>query len=219
MLISHRYKFIFMRTEKTAGSSVSAALVDALGEDVIAPNMGRPAWARYSPIHHGALKRKLPQYFGLHSHATAKQARLVFGSEVFDSYFKFAVERNPWERQVSLYTHRQIKKNKSTETFDKDMRSFAYRNTEYVKLNNWSIYAIGNTVAVDQIIKYENLNSELSELLEMLKIKAEVTLPRLRAYKPDRKHYSQYYSEISRNMIKRWYEKEIQYSGYSFETA
>lgn len=217
MLISHRYKFIFLRTEKTAGSSLSEALSKALGNDVIAADMSRPAWAKYSPIHHGALKRNFPKTFGLHAHATAKQARSVFGAETFESYFKFAVERNPWDRQVSLYMHREWKKGKAGDQFDRDIRSFLYRNTEYVRLNNWSNYAIGKNVVVDKIIKYENLNEELERVFDKLKLPKPIELPKLRQYKAQRPHYSTYYTDASRELVRKWYSKEIEACEYAFE--
>ena len=73
VIVSHTYKFIFFRTEKTGSSSLFEALSQVMGEGVTS-NMARPAWAKYSPIHHGALKRKIPDWFGFHAHATAKQA-------------------------------------------------------------------------------------------------------------------------------------------------
>lgn len=207
-----------MRTEKTAGSSLSSALVNALGDDVTEMGLHRPAWAKYSPIHHGALKRKLPQFFGLHPHATARQARQVLGADVFDDYYVFAVERNPWERQVSLYTHREWKKGKGPENFDRDMQSFLYRNTEYVRLHNWSMYSISNKIVADKVLRYESLNEEIPALLERLGIEEEVELPRLREYKSERPHYSTYYSDTTRDMIGRWYAKEIEALGYAFES-
>lgn len=217
MLISHRYKFIFLRTEKTAGSSLSSAIVDALGDDVIAPNMTRPKWAKFSPIHHGALKRSFPRFFGFHSHSTARQARHVLGREIFDSYYKFAVERNPWARQVSLYTHREWKKNKPGDQFDKHLRSWIYRNTEYVRLNNWSIYAIGNKVVVDELLRYETLSEQLTGLFKKLGVKNPIKLPNLRQYKTGRTHYSKYYSDASRDLVAKWYSKEIEACDYVFE--
>lgn len=217
MLISHKYKFIFLRTEKTAGSSLSDALSKTLGDDVIKADMSRPAWAKYSPVHHGALKRKFPKFFGFHAHATAKQARSVLGTDIFDNYYKFAVERNPWARQVSLYVHRKWKLNRPADSFDRDIRSFIYRNTEYVRLNNWSIYAIGNKIAVDKVIKYENLNQELEEVFEHLGLPEQIELPKLRQYKSERPHYSTYYSEASREIVRKWYSKEIDACEYAFE--
>jgi hypothetical protein len=181
--------------------------------------MRRPAWAKFSPIHHGALKRYAPQWFGLHTHATASQVRDVVGRKIFDSYYKFTVERNPWDRQVSLYSHRQWKKGKPADNFDRDMQSFIYRNTSYVRLDNWSKYAIGNEIVADRVIRYERLAEENEELVAMLGISGPIELPRLRQYAGERPHYSTYYSDPTRNLVGRWYAKEIEALGHTFESA
>lgn len=217
MLVSHKYRFIFLRTEKTGSTSLTAALKSMVDEDDLRINMNRPAWAKYSPIHHGALKRNFPQWFGLHTHATAKQARNVLGPKIFDNYYKFAVDRNPWERQVSLYTHREWKKGKKAENFDQDIRSFLYRSTEYVRLNNWSIYAIGKEIVADRVLRYENLSEEIDELVKLIGLPAPIEMPRLRSYSSERPHYSTYYSNASRELVSRWYAKEIEAHGYKFE--
>jgi len=218
MIISHKHRFIYLRTEKTGSTSLSNVLETVLGDEDIRGTMSRPAWARYSPIHHGALKRNFPQWFGLHTHATAKQVRQIVGKKIFDSYFKFAVERNPWDRQVSLYFHREWKKNNKNPDFDRDMRSAIYRNTEYCKLNNWSIYAIGNEVVVDRVLRYENLNNEITSTLHDLGIDIEIEMPRMRSYAPGRPHYSTYYTDWTRNLVAKWYAKDIEALGYTFET-
>jgi hypothetical protein len=217
MIVSHKYRFIFLRTEKTASSSLTMALKSLLDEEDFRSDMRRPTWAKYSPIHHGALKRNFPQWFGLHTHATAAQVRDVLGRKIFDSYYKFAVERNPWDRQVSLYTHREWKKGKPADHFDRDMRSRIYRSTEYVRLNNWSIYAIDNEIVADRVIRYERLPQEIGQLITRLGIPIRPDLPRLRSYAPDRPHYSTYYSDLSRDLVARWYGREIDALGYAFE--
>jgi len=218
VIVSHRHKFIFLRTEKTGGTSLSRALMPILGPEDFHPAAGRPAWAKYSPIHHGALKRQLPEIFGLHGHATAAQVRRVVGRELFESYLKFAVERNPWDRQVSLYTHRQWKRGKGPEGFDRDMRSPLYRNTEYCRLNNWAIYAIGDRVVADRILRYETLAEDVARLMADLGVAETLDLPRMRAYNPDRPHYSTFYSDATRDLVARWYAREIAAFGYAFET-
>lgn len=217
MIVSHAHRFIFLRTEKTAGSSLFAALAAGLPEGDFNADMGRPAWARWSPIHHGALKRRIPDLFGLHVHATAAQARRVLGREIFDGYFKFAVERNPWDRQVSLYHHRAWKTGRAP-NFDRDMRSVLYRNTEYCRLNNWSIYAIGGEIVADRILRFESLDADLARLWADLGV-APPTLPRLRAdYREARPHYSTFYSDATRDLVGRWYAPEIAALDYRFET-
>ena len=218
MIVSHKYRFIFLRTEKTASSSLTRALQSVLDENDMQASMRRPAWAKYSPIHHGALKLHFPQQFGLHTHATASQVRDVLGRKIFDSYYKFAVERNPWDRQVSLYAHREWKKGKPADHFDRDMQSFIYRNTTYVRPNNWSIYAIGREIVADRVMRYERLTEEIDALFTTLGIPLPGDMPRLRSYTTDRPHYSTYYSAPTRDLVARWYAKEIETLDYKFES-
>lgn len=216
MIVSHTHKFIFLRTEKTAGSSLSQALKDMGRDGDFAADMKRPGWAKFSPIHHGALKRKIPDLFGLHVHATAAQARRVLGADVFDSYFKFAVERNPWDRQVSLYMHRCWKTGREP-NFDEDIQSLAYRSTEHVRLQNWPVYAIGDEIVADMILRYESFEQDLEDLWSAIGIEP-LDLPRKRSeYREDRPHYSTYYSDKSRALVGSWYRREIEALGYSFE--
>lgn len=219
MIVSHKYRFIFLRTEKTGGTSLTAALQSLLDEGDVQGKMNRPAWAKYSPIHHGALKRHFPRWFGLHRHATARQVRDVVGRRFFDSYFKFAIERNPWDRQVSLYFHREWKKNNASPDFDRHMRSFFYRNSEYVRLNNWSIYAIGDKIVADRVLRYETLDQDIPELFAQLGVDCPVEMPKLRSYAPDRPHYSTFYSDMTRELVTRWYAREIDALGYRFEVC
>jgi len=216
MIVSHKYRFIFLRTEKTGGTSLEAALRPLLGADDMVSDMTRPGWARYSPVHHGALKRSLPDLFGLHPHASAAQVRRVIGRDLFDRYTKVAVERNPWDRQVSLYHHRCWKTGRRAD-FDADMRSILYRNTEYCRLNNWSAYAIGGRVVADRVLRYERLADEVAKLVADLGISGEVELPRKRAYAPDRPPYASHYSDATRDLVARWYAREIAAFGYRLE--
>ncbi len=218
MIISHKYKFIFLRTEKTAGTSLTAALARLVDPGDMVADMARPPWAKYSPVHHGALKRNIPQLFGLHVHGTAAQAKSIIGAEKFNSYFKFAVERNPWDRQASLYFQRKNKVGKGDDAdFDRDMRSWLYRSTEYVRLNNWSIYAIDNKIVADKIIRYENLKEGLDEVIKEVGLVGDLDMPRLRSgFREDEKHYRQHYTDETRDMVARWYKREIDALGFEF---
>src|SRR5262245_54351791 len=218
MMVSHKYRFIFLRTEKTASTSLTTALQSLLDENDLQSDMRRPPWAKFSPIHHGALLRHFPQWFGLHKHATARQVRDFVGQKIFNSYYKFAVERNPWDRQVSLYAHREWKKGKPADHFDRDMRSLIYRNTEYVRLNNWWIYAIGREIVADRVLRYERLDEEIEQLVTTLGLPVSVEMQRLRRYRTDQQHYSTYYSNSTRDLVSKWYAREIEALGYKFES-
>ncbi|MEL6197473.1 MAG: sulfotransferase family 2 domain-containing protein [Pseudomonadota bacterium] len=218
MLVSHRYRFIYLRTEKTASTSLFEALQRLLEPGDYDSALKRPAWAKYSPIHHGALRRQLPDLFGMHPHGTAAQARRIIGAKTFDSYFKFAVERNPWDRQVSLYHHRCWKTGR-TPDFDRDMQSAWYRATEYCRLNNWSIYAIGDEVVVNRLLRFETLARDLGALWADLGIAPPVLERRRSEYRAERPHYASFYSDATRDLVGRWYAREIDALGYRFEPA
>ncbi len=216
MIVNHEHKFIFLRTEKTAGTSLTEALARLARPGDLVLRGAPPTWAAYSPVHIGALRHAAPELFGLHVHASARQARRVLGPKIFDNYLKFAIERNPWERQVSLYAHRQWKTGRPM-NFDRDMRSLWYRNTEYCKLDNWSIYAIDGEIIVDRMLRYETLKADIAALFAELGL-APPEMGRRRAYAPDRPHYATYYSDATRDLVGRWYAREIDALGYSFET-
>ncbi len=218
MIISHRHKFIYLRTEKTASTSLTDALSKVVAEEDEVVKSFQGAFVDALPFHPGKLKRVFPKVFGLHPHAHARDVRAIVGPDVFDSYFKFAVERNPWERKVSLYHHREFKRKNKNPDFDRDMRSPFYRLAHHTRLRNWDIYAIGNNVVADQVLRYENLGDELSPLLEKLGLSSEISLPRRNtSYEGKRAHYSTYYSDQTRDLIARWYRREIDAFGYRFE--
>src|SRR4051812_19134713 len=112
MIISHEHRFIFLKTEKTGSSSVEAALGELCGpKDVLtilheseeiaspaAPRNDRIALGKVMPPPHG-LKKLVPDLYGFYPHIRADQARRMIPRTIWNSYFKFAVERNPWDRQ------------------------------------------------------------------------------------------------------------------------
>jgi hypothetical protein len=221
MIISHEHKFILLRTEKTGGSSLQYALLPFCGPADVISGVGeargassRPAWTSLLPFRTGGLRRTLPRYFGFHAHATAGQVRALIGRQAFDSYFKFAVERNPWDRQLSLYYQRRRGRDAN---FNRDMNSLVFRSTHYVKIRNWQVYTIDDEVVADQVIRYEQLDSELPGLLRRLGIADELNLQKRRSgFRPDARSYRELYSDATRQLVGAWYRREIEAFGYEF---
>jgi hypothetical protein len=88
MIISHRHKFIFVHLGRTGGRSLTAALAEHCGpDDAITAGMNCPS--------------RNAEGFGRHDSAHALRRKV--GDEVWNEYFKFAFERNPWDKIVSRY--------------------------------------------------------------------------------------------------------------------
>src|SRR5262245_37657492 len=149
MIVSHRHRFIFLRTEKTAGSSIEYALARFCEPGDLVTGISRKVagelglsvpWSKHI-YYTGALRRQFPRYFGLHAHATVAQVKACLPKNIFASYFKFAVERNPWDRQVSGYFQRIQRYPWRTPDFNRDLSSRSYRALHYVRIRNWEVYS------------------------------------------------------------------------------
>ena len=180
MIITHEHKFIFLKTKKTAGTAIEAALSELCGpRDVITPyreeseedRKGLPP-QNYRIDH--PLKPKRPllrrllmrpeRYYhpsvGYYEHMPACRVRDYVGEEVWRSYFKFAFDRNPWDRQVSWYLYKTKSKRRAAE-----LRALhgqpPPRLCEQLRASTRSTGAL----AVDFVGRYESLEEDLNKAL------------------------------------------------------
>ena len=226
MIISHKYRFIWFKTEKTASSSLRRLLLDVCKHEPAIDNTDLVSrWRGTSvelgdfsvtPRKRGWTRRHLPQIFGLHTHAKAAQVRAIVGNSIFDDYFKFSSERNPWDRQLSLYSQRSQKKGRvNLEQFDRDLSSPFWRAIHYTRLNNWDIYSIDDRPCVDFMIRFERLNEDVSYVLDRIGYRGGYQLPHNRVSR-QRKSYREFYTKESRYLVEKWYQKEIREFQYEF---
>ena len=230
MLISHRYKFIYLKTEKTASSSLFEMFRQIASEhDTLHPADWRVA--RQLLQQHGTLDghsfvggagylaRRVSARRGIHRHGKIADVRKLLGSDLFASYTIVTSERNPWDRQVSLFTHRRTKHPAGNiRDFKAAMVSRSYNLFHLNKLDNWGIYSIDDQPVADHVIRYENLAEDYVNTLRALKIDPEQwPLPHLRAKERfEGKDYRNYYSDEVRDLIGGWYKNEIRHFGYQF---
>ena len=232
MIISHEHKFIFLKTKKTAGTAIEAALSELCGpSDVITPyreesetdrkGLGpqnyriehplkpkRPLWRKLL----GRPERYYHHSVGFYEHMPASRVRDYVGEEVWRSYFKFAFDRNPWDRQVSWYLYKTKSKSirPSFERFMQDRRR--------AFVTNYAIYTIDGKLAVDFVGRYENLQDELAKALDLAGVGRHLEVPRTNVT-PDKdqaRDYRSYYSDATRERVAEWYAPEIALLHYGF---
>jgi hypothetical protein len=202
MIISHKYKFIFVKTLKTAGTSLEVYLSQQCGEDdVVTPIL--PHVEPHRPRNHE----------GFYNHIPAHEVASLVGDEVWSSYFKFCVERNPWEKTLSYY-HMQN-----------------YRNGAVLPLSqfieqgdlptNYQLYTdpkAPENLLVDQVLRYESLMDDLGELFKRLGIPfaGSLGVNAKSEYRTDRRPYQQIYTQDQANIIGTHFAHEIALHGYEY---
>jgi len=230
MIVSHEHKFIFLKTKKTAGTSIELALTKLCGpEDVITPlteideakrEGGRCAqnwrlhgwWGSKRPL----LKRRWFKFtaadYGFYNHMPAAEARALIDDRVWRSYFKFAFDRNPWDRQISWYFYK-TKTKASRPSFEDFMAS---RRRAYV--DNHEIYLEGGALAVDFLGRYEDLDADLAKALRLIGVARRLDVPKSNVTpdKETRQDYRSYYTPETEALVRDWYAPEIKLLKYGF---
>ncbi|SHE85725.1 Sulfotransferase family protein [Desulfacinum infernum DSM 9756] len=228
MIISHTHKFIFIKSLKTAGTSVEAALSQHCQDpDVVTPlgdyKFNRDEQGRW--IH----KSMNAEGFWQHDHAVSIRKKV--GDSVWKEYFKFTIVRNPWDRVVSLYFWHSRNKpefkpqrkiyHKLGWPFNelREIRKVFDKFVEGEWETNDKFYLIDGDLCVDFAVRYENLSDDLNKVCQIIGL-PPLELPSLKkGFRPDKHHYSEYYTEKSKKIVADRHANDIKFFGYVFDES
>jgi hypothetical protein len=156
-----------------------------------------------------AVLKRRPS-IGFFGHVTGVEARNRLPSTVWRDYFKFTVERNPWDRQVSQYFWVTRRQGNRRPGFKSYLKAAA-------PMRNWSIYTENNRIIVDHIIRHEDLENGLRSVLASLGAPeiAPMTMAK-GAFRAEEDHYRGFYDDETREIVARWYTREIETFGWTF---
>jgi hypothetical protein len=216
VLISHERRFIFIKTRKTAGSSIEQFLAPLTGADgvVTPPTDGdRNHRERFSltrelsnaPDHHDMRigMRQWRRRVAYNQHMPAWRVRERIGHERWNSYFTFCFERDPWDKLVSFYWWRTRE-----DPNPPDFETFCRTTPD---LSAWPLYAIDDQVGVDFVGRYENLHDDLQYVLDRVGLDVPIDLPREKSgYRTAEPQFS---PELDR-WVSQTFRREIEAFGY-----
>jgi len=220
MIISHKYKFIFIKTRKTAGTSIEAYFSQFCGDNDIVTPLSNPDQVKsHKPRNSGDFK----------SHIGAGKVKGKVSEQVWKTYFKFTFDRNPWDLLVSFFSQRKGTLNPTKKIPDNfNEYILGCENGEYKFPINFKMYSIKGDVVMDFIGRYETLEKDLHFVCDKVGLpftKKQLTKARGHFRKKEKwfffvdkkKDYRSYYTDETRQIVEKSFQEVIRLLGYSFK--
>ena len=201
-MISLQKGFLFVHIPKTAGNSIQTVLRNYSEDELVALRPEQDGIERFG--------LRNPNY-KVKKHSTLAEYRDALGNEQLGSLYKFTCVRNPWERMVSFY----FTPTQSPEAWDRHkfrkIISKALSVADYLRLHQDEEVPFAN---VDCIMRFENLADDFSAVCRKLDIPVQ-PLPQYN--RSTREHYSKYYDDELRELVRMRFAPEIERFDYTFE--
>lgn len=194
MIISDSRHFIFLGSQKTASTSIR----------MVFQNHGE------SPV------SKTP-------HLTVPMLKDLSGADRWNSYFKFAFVRNPWDREVSFFFFKRRAQSQEYQ-LSKDKKSFLGFIKSYTDSACWRfVYNEDFVQAIDFIGRYETLQQDFDYICNKINIPIttlEVHLKSTNKLYPYQEYYKNidgHYDEELIEMVRNKWQKDVEFFNYRFD--
>jgi hypothetical protein len=160
-------------------------------------------------------------------HRFADVQRAAYGEEIWNTYFKFAIVRDPWDRLVSGYHYRLSGGSRSPDDlaraklYPRSFRKFCANLDYFIGLPNehmfrpqyqWISDADGNSL-MDFVGRFEHLQEDFGVICERIGLQG-VELPHIN--KSKHRSYWSHYARHTRDIVARAYAGDLERFGYEF---
>lgn len=143
--------------------------------------------------------------------------------DLYRDYFKFAFIRNPWDRLVSCWLDKVIKKNAfnfspkqylQMQEFEKFIDYIAQKDLENSNRHYRLQSRLVNLDCVDYLGRFENFESDLNKIINVLQFGA-VKIKKINK-SPGRKNYREYYNDRTILKVADMYCEDIRLFSYEY---
>ncbi len=212
-MIIHDCKAVFVHIPKTAGVSITHMIMSSI--------IGRDTSGEI-----GQMSRELKLRFELRGPQKHKQGKFFvrdgdITQEQWNSYFKFALIRNPWDRAVSEFHWRHtLTKRRPSKDFA-EFLNYCERRIKGIDQDIYSPHAQPQATFVtnnkgklilDKLYRFEELPKAVESIGEKLMLPLKLTKHNTSKHK----HYSEYYNEQTKLKVANLYKQDIEMFGYDF---
>lgn len=239
VVVSFERSFIFMKTRKTAGTSMEIALSTYAGKDgVLTPISPVDEIVRYrvSPdalpqnftdapaeeekyrdgIRRDAesgladrRKRPIEAAIKYYAHMPAQELRNGLPEAFWNEAFKFTIERHPYEKAVSKAYFRLWKKDRT------DFENVLEEVVQSGEYRNYDIYAIDGTVVADMVIRFETMDDGIRQVEGRCGIDIASRMPSAKSnYRTDRRPAGEILAERQKEIVRERCAEEFELFGY-----
>lgn len=150
--------------------------------------------------------------YNIEKHSTLTHYRNVLGAEVYDSLFRFAAIRNPWDMMISYY----FSPHRSISVWDREAFIALVKSTPPIRKYICDSGQPGVrhlTADIHYLMRFEDLENEFWRVCEKIGIPCDPLPVRNRS---NHGHYSQYYDEALVRLVRERFAEEILLMGYHF---
>ena len=213
-MISYDLRCIFIHIPKCGGTSIENVIWPH-PEDLTEANLWMGFTSKY---------RNKYQTGGL-QHLLASQVRLEVGLDIFNSFYKFTIVRNPWNRTVSQFAYMQSRPDlmdfigMQPKTEFKTYLGLIQKkqHVQWMPQTDFILDKDG-TLLVDRIGYLESIEKDSSEIFDIIGAYAERSKI-FHANRSQRKSLDHYYDQESIEIVSEIYSRDINYLKYSFDST
>lgn len=206
-MLSLQKRFLFIHVPKTGGNSIQDALRSYSEDTLVAIAEHQDGVERFEVRNAN---------YRLTKHSTLSHYKSALERDVYNSLFRFATIRNPWDMMISHYfsPHRGVTRWDRKAFLKLLQRVPPLRHYIGAKPSWWRRGSKQLVSDVQYLIRFEQLEEDFQIVCQRLGL-PPLTLPKRN--QSNRSHYSQYYDEETKAAVGKAFAAEIALGGYNFE--